>query len=81
MSHPLGHETRYVVIHLVIYLLYFFNRLNLVKDSEAVVQRSSRKKAVLEILEATVRRCFVKKVFCKKFSNIHRKTPVPESLF
>ena len=32
----LGHKARFIMIHLMIYLSHFFNRLNLVPDSEAV---------------------------------------------
>ena len=36
---------------------------------------------MMKVSEAVVRRCFVKKVFLEISQKIHRKTPVPESIF
>ena len=44
------------------------------------IERSMASNGLNSDAEEVVRRCSVKKVFLK-FYKIHRKTPVPESLF
>ena len=50
------------------------------KKSETFTKIVKIKKKIYLHIEAVVQRCFVKKLFWK-FPKIHRKTPMPESLF